>query len=176
MSECTTAVAIKRCGCCKAELPASFFYEITIKGEKAYYAYCKSCQSRRAKTKRDLRLTLGRCVVCGTQPPRQGASRCQDCADRHTYVYEAKRRERTKQRNQLKRDHALAGLSTLSESEWGYLAGIIDGEGCITVKCQPNMTGLSIRLQINNTNLALILWLQERVPGYVYRPREGVQS
>jgi len=56
---------------------------------------------------------------------------------------------------------------SLKPQEASYLAGIVDGEGSI---CQRARGGhwYSLRMSITNTDLCLIQWVQERIPGQVY--------
>lgn len=48
-----------------------------------------------------------------------------------------------------------------SQADFIYLAGIVDGEGCIRVNNAP-------RLHITNTSQILIEWLVDRFGGYVW--------
>lgn len=68
----------------------------------------------------------------------------------------------------------------LSEAELGYIAGIIDGEGCIGIHKQHHkgtrleLYSRTLILEIQNTNLDMILWLQGRLGGSIgTRDREG---
>lgn len=65
------------------------------------------------------------------------------------------------------------GPLVASSIEWAYLAGIIDGEGCVTVnESKPNRKNFSPRfrlvLKITNTSEHLISWVHERFAGYIY--------
>lgn len=61
----------------------------------------------------------------------------------------------------------------LSDLELGYIAGIIDGEGCISINKQHHKTtrvGLfsrTLTLEVQNTNLSLLEWIQERLGGNI---------
>jgi len=60
----------------------------------------------------------------------------------------------------------------LSEAELGYIAAIIDGEGCITIQKthQPRREGLYYRrlvVEISNTSYELMDWLQARLGGNI---------
>lgn len=55
-------------------------------------------------------------------------------------------------------------LETISDLELAYTAGVIDGEGCITVSMSRSFR---VRLQVTNTNTGLIDWLAERFGGHV---------
>jgi len=64
----------------------------------------------------------------------------------------------------------------LSETEKGYLAGIIDGEGCIMLARHLGKRGKHVYhsyVSIANTSMALHHWLEQRLPGagYVRRHR-----
>ena len=50
------------------------------------------------------------------------------------------------------------GELAMTEAEWGYLAGIIDGEGCISLDHRAHPI-----LIVGNTSEALILWLRDHV-------------
>lgn len=52
----------------------------------------------------------------------------------------------------------------LSSEHLAYLAGIIDGEGCISVYLQKKGT-LVVRIIIGNTNPLLVNWLKTHVTG-----------
>lgn len=53
----------------------------------------------------------------------------------------------------------------LSDVEKGYIAGIIDGEGCFQIEKFPNCG--NIALMIYNTNENLMKWLLIRLGGHV---------
>ncbi len=54
-----------------------------------------------------------------------------------------------------------------TEFEWAYLAGIIDGEGCITISIRSNRKLFSVihRLMVYNTNKEMIDWIASRFGG-----------
>ena len=63
-----------------------------------------------------------------------------------------------------------------TEAELAYFAGIIDGEGCLSMSCglrrrdsDPESVALtaSAQLYIGNTNYELIHWIANRFPGSV---------
>ena len=57
----------------------------------------------------------------------------------------------------------------LSETEKAYIAGIIDGEGCVGVH-KGKGNSLVPRVQIANTQMNLLTWLLERIgTGYIHR-------
>lgn len=62
-------------------------------------------------------------------------------------------------------------IGHLSETEKGYLAGIIDGEGCIMLARHLGKRGKHVYhlyVSIANTNMALHQWLEQRLPGAGY--------
>jgi len=60
----------------------------------------------------------------------------------------------------------------MTEFDLAYLAGIIDGEGCITIKVQKkprqNRLTYEVQIMVANTNLKLMDWLKERFDGNYY--------
>src|SRR3990167_7126817 len=57
-------------------------------------------------------------------------------------------------------------LPKLKVSERAYIAGLIDGEGTISVTYDGrNKNNLFVRVLITNTNEELLKWLKERVGG-----------
>lgn len=62
-----------------------------------------------------------------------------------------------------------------TEPERAYLAGIIDGEGCISA-CQSTGRGFTLYVDVTNTDRRLIDWVAARWPGSTYttdRSRRG---
>lgn len=62
----------------------------------------------------------------------------------------------------------------MKEKNWSYLAGLFDGEGCISI-CTNNThtgTGYVFCIQITNTNQKLMKWLIEHFGG-VYYSQDG---
>ncbi len=54
----------------------------------------------------------------------------------------------------------------LKEHEWGYLAGIVDGEGCLTLKKSGrNRQNFSALLTISNTSLSLLKEINKMLGG-----------
>lgn len=60
--------------------------------------------------------------------------------------------------NTNKRRYKYGRFDYLTESEKGYMAGIIDGEGHITPKC---------RIQVANTNYEVLIWLKDKLGGSI---------
>jgi hypothetical protein len=58
-------------------------------------------------------------------------------------------------------------MSLLRLTEIAYLAGIIDGEGCIMLQRQDGSFSICPILSIANTNLDLIDWLKTRLGGSI---------
>ena len=52
----------------------------------------------------------------------------------------------------------------LSRTEWAYLAGLIDGEGSITIMRQKGKPA-AVRVRFNNTDEAVIEWVISRFGG-----------
>ncbi len=61
-------------------------------------------------------------------------------------------------------------MSDLSELEWAYLAGIIDGEGSIAI--YRFRDSYRPEISVFNTNVELKQWLKTRLGGYVNPPRQ----
>jgi hypothetical protein len=60
----------------------------------------------------------------------------------------------------------------LPETDWAYVAGIIDGEGCLSWWTTPRHDHSYPRLSVGNTNRNLTDWLQMVFGGCVgYQPR-----
>lgn len=60
----------------------------------------------------------------------------------------------------------------LSAGETGYVAGLIDGEGCIYAQLQKSTRAITptarVRLTITNSDTALMDWLESKIGGRVY--------
>lgn len=56
----------------------------------------------------------------------------------------------------------------LNDLEIGYIAGILDGEGSISLKRQAGRRSLAPFIQITNSSKVLMDWIKERVGGYIY--------
>ena len=70
-------------------------------------------------------------------------------------------------------------------SKWSYLAGLIDGEGCISISRQINNYNnrgcadyiqYGFRISITNTSLKLMKWLISNFGGVYYTKREATQK
>lgn len=57
-------------------------------------------------------------------------------------------------------------MRRLTKVEWAYVAGILDGEGCLGVY-RGRRAAFEPHLSITNTNEDLILWLQRRIGGRI---------
>ena len=53
----------------------------------------------------------------------------------------------------------------MTKAERGYLAGIIDGEGCIGI--QKSKSGIQLKVGIFNTERSLLEWIQRRFGGTI---------
>lgn len=65
-----------------------------------------------------------------------------------------------------------------SPEERGYIAGILDGEGCIRIKKQaPRSYGKSacyrVVVHVSNTYLPMLVWLRDMFGGKIYQQREA---
>jgi hypothetical protein len=66
-------------------------------------------------------------------------------------------------------------LSTVSQVDWGRLAAYIDGEGCVAIpmtshkdpKHQGRPKNEYVKVHVANTNVRLVLWLQDTFGGAV---------
>lgn len=68
----------------------------------------------------------------------------------------------------------------MDKTKWSYLAGLFDGEGCISIASRPHATvdkrngkdvvwkRTSLQISIANTNLALMRWLISNFGGVFY--------
>ncbi len=70
-------------------------------------------------------------------------------------------------------------IGHLSESERSYIAGILDGEGCIIfqrvrrAKHDDALVPYKVSVSICNTSRRMIEWINERIPARVYIDRTG---
>lgn len=62
----------------------------------------------------------------------------------------------------------------ISETDRAYLAGILDGEGCIRLANRGKYVTPSV--QVANTKYELMLWLQERYGGSIYQLKDSRDS
>jgi hypothetical protein len=56
-------------------------------------------------------------------------------------------------------------LNVLSDQTLAYLAALIDGEGCVTIRCNRNrgeVRALQSYVEIANTRLDLLYWIREQ--------------
>lgn len=53
----------------------------------------------------------------------------------------------------------------VSKNELAYLAGFIDGEGCLNIRKNPNWV---IRVQVYNTKPSVIYWIRDSFGGRVW--------
>jgi len=72
------------------------------------------------------------------------------------------------------KEQVIQKIRELPDKEAGYIAGIIDGEGSLTIHPVPRSerrggVGLYPEVIITNTNLSLFEFLQERVGGRLYK-------
>ena len=72
-------------------------------------------------------------------------------------------------------------LELIREIEWAYLAGMIDGEGSITITehrraDRPGYMRRNLRVQIYGTDPRLMVWLQSHFGGRTYSTREHQEN
>lgn len=59
--------------------------------------------------------------------------------------------------------------TAMTEVELAYMAGIIDGEGCVNIWCRSDRKEYRLRLSVTNCDLSLMLWIKSTFGGYLYR-------
>ena len=66
-------------------------------------------------------------------------------------------------------------LAAATPGEIGYLAGLIDGEGCVSLhgRRDPVRGYCTAALQVSNTDLELLDWLHRSLGGTIYQRRDG---
>jgi hypothetical protein len=65
------------------------------------------------------------------------------------------------------------------KAKFGYLAGILDGEGCLTIGAGRRETGVinyNPIVLVQNTSRELIEWLQSRFGGQVYLSKKETEK
>ena len=67
---------------------------------------------------------------------------------------------------------------TSNKQHWSYLAGIIDGEGCISISDtrKNTYTKFDVNFNVTNTSLPLMKWLIEHFGGVYYTKGYNGQS
>jgi hypothetical protein len=65
---------------------------------------------------------------------------------------------------------------SVTVAELAYLAGIIDGEGCIGLRLPGPSVTPSVRIEVTNTDRRLISWLSDRFGGYSSGPVRPTNS
>lgn len=56
----------------------------------------------------------------------------------------------------------------MTKCELYYLAGIIDGEGCVTINYNRKRNTYSLRFTVSSTDRILVDWLKEKLGGNYY--------
>jgi hypothetical protein len=66
----------------------------------------------------------------------------------------------------------------MSKAKFSYLAGIIDGEGCITIGAGQKETCINYNaiVSVQNTSKKLIDWLQSKFGGQVYLSKKATEK
>jgi len=92
-------------------------------------------------------------LLDGELMPKTGDWLCFDCGHRH-----------------LGRHTEPIGVThtTLPETDKAYIAGLIDGEGCISIAPKHKPGYYDVRLTISNTSKSLIEWAVTRIGGLFY--------
>jgi hypothetical protein len=64
------------------------------------------------------------------------------------------------------------------KAKYGYLAGIIDGEGCITIGAgkKETCTNYNALVLVQNTSKVLIDWLQSNFGGQIYLSKKATEK
>jgi len=64
------------------------------------------------------------------------------------------------------------------KAKYGYLAGILDGEGCLSITAGQKATCINYNstLQVQNTSKQLIDWLQTKFGGSVYLSKKETEK
>ena len=93
----------------------------------------------------------------------------------HSYAYKKLGLNKTIIKIQLETERIKKIINSLSPEERGYLAGLIDGEGSITVQIQTKKNGLMItpKISIANTNPKIVRWLSRINLFKVYSKYDG---
>jgi hypothetical protein len=72
-------------------------------------------------------------------------------------------------------------FENITQAEWGYFAGIIDGEGCICIHGQKTKRRgkvyvyYSLFLTVGNTSYSMVKWLHDRFGGSLW-PGKKIKS
>jgi hypothetical protein len=64
-----------------------------------------------------------------------------------------------------------AALARLPAAELGYIAGLIDGDGCISFSTRPPGRGAHWRIQVDSVNPELVRWLAARLVGHTQKKK-----
>ena len=59
----------------------------------------------------------------------------------------------------------------ITQFDYGYLAGIIEGEGCFSMQKDKNSNSIDACVQVNINDLQLVKWLQKKFKGKVYKTK-----
>ena len=70
-----------------------------------------------------------------------------------------------------KRNSFIKEIPQISDSDWGYLGGLIDGEGCICT-ARNNKDKLSLRLIITNQHWEELEWIKELFEGSIQEKKK----
>jgi hypothetical protein len=70
--------------------------------------------------------------------------------------------------NRLREEARWAAVRSITDAALGWTAGILDGEGHVSLRHRPAKRSYSAVVTVNNTDLAMILRLRELWGGYIY--------
>ena len=64
------------------------------------------------------------------------------------------------------------------KAKYGYFAGILDGEGCLSITAGHKETCINYNatMQVQNTSKPLIDWLQKKFGGSVYLSKKATEK
>ena len=140
----------------------------TIRKKHGKASYCAPCGREYRKERREarrrgeppkiIRARKPICPRCNTRPKSPNQPYCLECKSR----WLAKRKGR------IARIDREANPMILASEVSGYIAGIIDGEGCITMDRRENKSPMTL-IAVGNTNERLIHWLHDRLGGSIRR-------
>jgi hypothetical protein len=72
----------------------------------------------------------------------------------------------------MRRSGTSEGMSEpIGTADAGYIAGLFDGEGHVTITCQggiPTRRSHALHVGFTNCDLAILVWLQQRIGGRIH--------
>ena len=70
-------------------------------------------------------------------------------------------------------EEIIESYDSLTEMDFAYIAGIIDGEGSIRIFKQPQAKTYSLTIGVANTSIELLEWLKSKLGGSFAMGRDG---